>query len=460
MERKLQEYVGVSTLFTIPMPDPQNPQKTINVKMVYDFLEDAPNISPGNDWWRMDSKNGVVHVLVGAETRKEYLELYKRRSFGEPLTVEENRKIEDSEAILQTMSMLAAERAIKRFYGIIATEIPEKRENRTLRKAGAVSKIPSQLTTIVDPNYRNTTSLYQSGNAYLQPIVNVAGGLTYKDNTIFFQGVPASMAILKDYFTDSVPEDLDLTFLQFCFSIILQNFNTTMLEDYTVNQVISIYYPKFAEAAGKSKNISRSDVESFISKIMSFQSIIGVIDGELQPVLIYAGEDKSRNLVYLSSPYLVKVAQTLYNVRIRKDKNGVPQLKGDGTPLLSTKLVYSDLINGSIMKSKSNYAKENVRIIVSLIENKPHQNVSVSAAEIIEMNPQLKMALEGKPAAQKNVTLKRVFKKTMELLQSETKLSEVYKDIQLPDPTISNNIPSSSTLESTVYTFRHRGKKR
>ena len=183
-----------------------------------------------------------------------------------------------------------------------------------------------------------------------------------------------------------------------------------------------------------------------------------MIDGELQPVLIYAGEDKSRNLVYLSSPYLVKVAQTLYNVRIRKDKNGVPKLNGDGTPLLSTKLVYSDLINGSIMKSKSNFAKENVRIIVSLIENKPHQTVSVSAAEIIEMNPQLKMALEGKPAAQKNVTLKRVFKKTLELLQSETKLSEVYKDIQLPDPTISNNIPSSSTVESTVYMFRHRGK--
>lgn len=454
----MKEYVGISSIFKIPMQDPNDPKRTVQIRMMYDFMENAPAASPKNDWWSLDPETGIVHVFLNDETRKEYVELYKKKESGEPLTSNEVAKIESIVAIMKAMSMLAAERAIRNYYDIITADMTEKRENRTFRKAGPVSKIPNQVTTIIDPNYRNTTSLYQSGNAYLQPLMNVAGGLTYKDNTIFFQGVPASVAVLKDYFTDSVPEDLDLMFLQCCFSIILENFSATMMEDYTVNQVISIYYPRFAEAIGKSKNISRSDVKSFINKIMSFQSIIGVIDGELQPVLIYVGEDKSRNIVYLSSPYLIKVAQTLYNVRIRKDKDGIPKLKGDGTPLLSTKVVYSNLINGSIMKSKSNYAKENVRIIIALIENKPRQAVSISAAELISMNPQLKKAIDGKPAAQQNVTLKRVFKKTFELLRSETRLSEVYKDIQLPDPDISNNIPSSSTLETTVYTFRHKGK--
>lgn len=72
-------------------------------------------------------------------------------------------------------------------------------------------------------------------------------------------------------------------------------------------------------------------------------------------------------------------------------------------------------------------------------------------------NPQLQQRLEN--SSNKRQLLRNVFTKTWELLRTKTRLQEVYKNIQLPDPKDPANIPTVTTLESTVFSFPHDGKR-
>jgi len=430
----------------------------LHVGGFFDYVDAEPDYTIEDRWWHIDSE-GAIHVQVYSKYRERCEQLLNK----EKLTDEELIELGNFQLRLNTITQRAAERSIHSdqaslvaLYRIVTKNLSSKK-NRTEKKAGNVADIPKQLVTIVDPQFSNSTSLYQKGKAYLQPLTTGAQGLTYQNNTLFFEGIPASVATLKDYFSDSVPADLDLSFLQLCFSIILTNFTETMEESNTVDQIISIYYPNVARVIGKSQNISRTDVEFFINKILSYQSIMGIIDKEIQPVLIYAGEDRSRNIIYLSSPYLIKIIRTLFNVNVRRNKHGELMLNNDGTPKL--KQAYSYLINSSIAKERNKKAVENVIIITTLIEQKGDRILHITAKEIIERNPQLKQGLEGKSTAQINVVLKRAFQKTWELLDTQTKLKEQYEDICLPDPCDAKNIPTKSTL-NMVFSFPHNGKKK
>lgn len=472
MEEKI---LGTSTVMIISVPIgepigdglmeiPQEP--SIKVKVVLDFTEKQPTYVGTNQWWHVDMQTGIVHVKFHETSRRRYIQLMDQKMNQGELNKEERSELETYQVLLGVLPKTAAENAVhesKAIYQVLVKkqneetdqEKEEKKEYRTLKKAGDVAEIPTQLATITNPSYQNSTSLYKKGNAYLQPLVSTEN-LTYENNILYFKGFPATVATLKDTFTKQVPQDLDLSFLQLCFSIILTNFNVTMMEDNTVNQVISIYYPKLAQAIGKSQNISRSDVEAFISKISSYQTIMGIIDKEIQPVLLYAGEDKEKNIIYMSSPYLVKVARTLYKVSIRKNKKGETLLKKDGTPKLLP--AYSYLINSSITKERNKKAIENVRIIVSVIEQAGNNTPHIKASTIIERNTQLRESIKNKPTADINKLLKRTFIKTWELLRSQTKLTELYTNIHLPDPKDPRNIPTSTTLDM-VFEFQHNGKK-
>lgn len=81
----------------------------------------------------------------------------------------------------------------------------------------------------------------------------------------------------------------------------------------------------------------------------------------------------------------------------------------------------------------------------------------IKASTIIERNPQLQQRLEN--SSNKRQLLRNVFTKTWELLRTKTRLQEVYKNIQLPDPKDPANIPTVTTLESTVFSFPHDGKR-
>lgn len=232
------------------------------------------------------------------------------------------------------------------------------RKYRILKIAGDnIAEIPKQMVTITNPQYKNAMGFSQEGKAYLQPWEKTflsIDGLSYESGTgeFILNGLPASKARLKNFYTKEVPTDIDIPFLQLCYSIILTNYYNQIRQDNSITRTVGVYYPALAHAIGKSSNISRNDVEAFIKKILSFNSITGFIDGEIQPVLLYAGEDRDKNIVYFQSPYLIKVIRSLYKASIRKDKNGHEKVKKNGEPLMLP--CYSWLANSALVKERNN----------------------------------------------------------------------------------------------------------
>ena len=347
----------------------------------------------------------------------------------------------------------------------------EGKTYRTAGKASGTSGIPGWVAVITDPGYRYATSLVREGKAYLQPLNQALQGetgrlfLEGKDGTIEYdgktgnfklRGFNASAAELRDFYTNRVPDSLDLPFLQLCFSILLYNFWNRLQDSRGQVLTACIYYPALARAVGKAANISRSDVVSFIRKLLSYQSVMGYIDGEIQPVLLYLGEDSARNTVSFASPYLTKVLRSLYESSIRKDSRGNPKLKQNGQP--QTRAVLSYIVNACILKERNKRAVENVFTIVSLIETAGNGIPHIKAGTLIERNPLLRASLEGKSRKHQNQVLERTFRKTWELLREQTALLSVYRGIELPDPDDPGSIPSMSSLDM-VFRFPHKGKR-
>ncbi len=221
--------------------------------------------------------------------------------------------------------------------------------------------------------------------------------------------------------------------------------------------------PTLAEYIGLQSNLNKKDIARIIEKTQSYHNVIGVLHGtrngkpvqSLYPVLNFEGYNDKTNTISFSSPYMNYVIKTVYNLSIRKTKDGKKKLKKNGDPLRLPS--HSYLIDSSIAKERNKAAVENIVIIVTLIEQAGDNIPRIKAKTIIERNVQLAERLrESKNQAQ---LLKRTFIKTWQLLSDNTKLRDAYKEIELPSPDDPAFIPTPKTLEEMVFSFPHKGKK-
>ena len=338
---------------------------------------------------------------------------------------------------------------------------------RTKKQAGGATVPPDHMTTITNQKYKNAVSLQQRAEdeAYLQPCkmaIDNIQGLQYDATTgqFMMRGYALSAADVRDFATNEIPQDLDLPFLQFIYSIIWQAFRIQYIQgrgkQFTNIRDIGIYFPQIARALGKSHHIGRSDEEAFIRKLHSYNTIIGYIRGKYQPILVFTGEGHGDDgLIYFQSPYLMQVIYDLYKASIRLTKDHKPKLSSSGKPDL--KPFHSTLVKASLATERNKLAACNVIEIVYTIENAGHSTPHIKARTLIDRNPQLKAKLEEQELYRQNQLLKRVFTKTWELLKTQTDLLEAYKDIQLPDPESGDSIPTMATLDK-VYSFPHAGR--
>lgn len=336
--------------------------------------------------------------------------------------------------------------------------------NRTRAKAGDVyKKIPQNLAVPTLPGYQHGLSLYQNGNAYLQPLTST-DGLKFQNGLMYFAGEQmrrVSEVELQNMKTKEGIENIDLALLRVFYSIILSAFEATGCK--TLKPNITLFVPDLAEFLGLQRNLNKQDLARVISKTQQFHNIVGVMhetrNGKptqsLYQVLNFESYDDKKNTITFSSPYMNHVIETVYNIAIRRDKKGAPRLKSNGEPM---RLVsHSYLVKSEISKERNKTAVENVIIITTLIEQAGENVPRIKASTIIERNPQLQQRLKN--STNKRQFLKRTFEKTWELLRTKTRLQEVYKNIQLPDPKDPASIPTVATLESTVFSFPHDGKK-
>lgn len=330
------------------------------------------------------------------------------------------------------------------------------------QEAGALSSIPTSLAIPTMEQYKYSMSLYQSGGAYLQPLTST-DGLKFKGGKMYFDNMQQVSGVeLQNMKTKEGIEAIDLSLLRVFYSIILSAFEASKCTE--LKDVITLFVPDLAEYLGLQRNLNKQDIARVISKAQSFHNIVGVLHGtrngkpsqSLYPVLNFEGYDDKKNTIAFSSPYMNMVIRTVYNLSIRKTKDGKPKLKKSGEPM---RLVsHSYLVHSSITKQRNKAAVENVNIIVTLIEQAGDNIPRIKAKTIIERNPQLQQRLKNDPTHRAQL-LKRVFSKTWELLRTETDLLTTYKEIELPDPKNPAYIPTLKTLDTLVFSFPHKGKK-
>ena len=473
---------------TQPLPN-KNP---IQIRTMFDFV-DQDVIYLEESWWHVDMDTGIIHIEFPDIKRKKYIELMKKQFDNGNMTRDEELELETLHILLSTLPTSAAENALQRIelYQLLIKKSKEyeaddkdkknkseekiKKQYRTTKRAGDVAEIPTKMPLITNQTYINAMTYNNDNAAYLQPLTS-ADGLLFKDGKLFFEGLPASAARIKHLYAKNNMEEFDLPLLRVFYAIILNKFKQTWIEDRSIDETITIYYPDLAKNLGKKMNISRTDVETTINSILSFRNIIGITEkgNNILPVLVYMGEDRDKNTITFASPYIVKIIKDLYKASVRKNKQGLELKKKDGTPQMLP--AYTYLPDLTLAKERNKKAVEIVCIIIPVIENAgSHGTPHISARTIIERNQLLKQSLENtSDKSNQNKILKRAFSKAWELLITQTDITKRYKNIQLPiipgtgikDPKEKKRqekefqskwIPTMSTLDM-VFEFPHEGK--
>lgn len=329
---------------------------------------------------------------------------------------------------------------------------------------GTITSIPDKMPIITNKEYQNAMTYNDNDKAYLQPLTDLKG-LNYKDGILFFEGFPATKAVLENKFTKDSIKNFNLPILKAFYAIILNRFAETWKEDKTVEEIFVIYYPDLERKLGKNYNIAENDVKSLINSIYRFQNIMGIVDrgtrgSDILPVLVFLGTDVETNTIRFASPYMVRVIRDIYKASVRSTRRPLGSSVEKKPLLLPSHTYLPDMRLG---KERNQKAVEIVCIVVAMIEQTGNKGVPhISAKTIVNRNPLLLQSIENaNSAADKNKFLSRAFSKAWQLLKTHTDITKKYKNIQLPDSTAEDFktkwIPTMGTLDM-VFEFPHDGK--
>lgn len=347
-----------------------------------------------------------------------------------------------------------------------------RKERRTKSKSGndVQRNYPSYIYTPTYRDYRNSMSLNQEGNAYLQPLRGT-DGLCFQDGRLYFaenRMKQVSEVELQDMKTKEGIEDIDLPFLRIVYSLILRDYED---HDYKFNTKTHKWYiPDFARYLGAKSNLSKENIQQLISKFQSYHNITGVLHGtrngrptkSYYQVLNFESYDDQKNTIEVSSPYMRYVIKTILEAVLIKTQSGRISCNEEGKP--KRRASHSmNIIHHDIGMERNKGAVENVFILVSGIEtcrDKDEENNTmlyhISASTLINRNPQLRERLEK--SSNPGQLLKTCFKKTYELLWTKTDLIYYYKDIMLPNPLDPKMIPTLKTVDEIVIRIPFKKK--
>ena len=259
----------------------------VDVEYLYDYVDREMSLDEyikSDDWWKADTKTGIITIELNKDLPGRYAALISFMH-SDYFTDEDHEKVQYIESLLYTLPKLAANRAVIRYpelYAKIAEQNKnappkETREYRTRKKSGAMTPIPATIPTITIKSFQNAMTLNLDDKAYLQPLSSL-DNLVFENGILYFDGLPATAAKLSNRYTKEGIDNINLPILRMFYAIIMERFFKTWKEDGSIDEVISIYYPDLAKRMGKSSNISKLDIENFITTITSFQNIMGIVD--------------------------------------------------------------------------------------------------------------------------------------------------------------------------------------
>ena len=442
-----EEMNATAAIFSQPLQDFYKKHKE-----ACDALKDRKTITALARSLSKEDLDDLLEASLAAQT-------WKQLQRAKQLEIEEASLDKIESAYFDVLSFLSIGNAV-----VLYEHNPPriKKTYRTRAKAeeaGAITEAPTSLVIPTLSSYQHSMSLYKDGGAYLQPL-NSMDGLRFESGRLYFDDArmkEVSEAELRDLRTKKGIEKIDLPGLRFYYSIL---FNQFQLSNYKVLQDI---IPISASILTGRNDPNKQDISAAIAKVQSYHNVMGVVKGtrngrpteSYYQVLNFEYYDEKKNIIAFSSPYMNYVINNIYKLSIRKNKDGKPKLKKNGTPLMLPN--HSYMIDSSIVKERNKAAVENVIILVTLIEQAGDNIPRIKASTLIERNVQLAERLES--AKNPRTLLKTTFTKTWELLKTKTRLTEFYKNIQLPEPNNPAFMPTMRTLNKVVFTFPHEGKK-
>lgn len=385
--------------------------------------------------------------------------------------------LEDGQVHIDLLELALWEYAFDRYSAALERRehAAQARRNRTRKlaaKAGAAA-MPDNLALPTRAPYDHAISTLENPAAYLQPIQRaVLDGLTFENGKLYFRGMPASEANLVQYY-DRTPQavaNLDLITLRGLYTAILadteqmasdkspQELDDMINDPNFIDHPVSFYVPSLLEKMGYGSNYNKAMAQALVNKLMSYTSILGIMqekklgrtfDVQL-PVMQFRRYWEATNNIAFSSPYLNLLVLRILRTAIQTDDHGKPKRKKSGRPFTLPSNTY--LVRSSIMKERNKRAAEVVCIIVTLIEQAGDNTPNIKFQTIIDRCPDLDNALKAATPTDRDKILRRTFSKAWELLRTQTRLTETYKNIQLPTA-----IPTMSMLDD-VLRFPHDGK--
>ncbi len=351
----------------------------------------------------------------------------------------------------------------------VATE-PENTGDAPTRRTRPedAAEVPEMQSSITLSGYQNAISFNESDSDMahlkrLQPDSHLR--LKREGNKYFFNGADGQEYELCETTVHQLEcngnfRSINLPLLRTCYSMIQQN---PALVDYESNTLkpVKIYIPDLLEKMGKREYLDKKQSAELYSEFCAFRDLLAAVkipgySGVSLVPIVYVGAYNSKdNTIEFASPYFDYLCRTLHQAAIKRVKSGKPKIEKGKTVYNPT---HSYLVKETIMSCKSVMAIETVDIIVKTIEMAGGKGAHISAKTIVERNVYLREQLENTIPKHQGRVLQRCFSKAFELLRTETRLTEVYKNIQLPDPNDPAMIPKPTTLSKTVYDFTHEGK--
>lgn len=330
------------------------------------------------------------------------------------------------------------------------------------------TEVPEVQSSITLSGYQNAISFNSSDSdvahlKQLQPDSHLK--LKRIGNKYFFNGADGQTHELCETTVQQLECDgnfraINLPLLRTCYSMIQQNPALVDYEKHTIKPV-KIYIPDLLAKMGKQEYPDKKQIQELYNEFCAFRDLIAVVklpgyNGASFVPIVYIGEyNAEKNTVEFASPYFDYLCRTLRSAAIKRLPSGKPKIEKGKTIYNPT---HSYLVKESIMSCRSIMAIETVDIIVKTIEMAGGRSAHISAKTIVDRNVYLKEQLENTIPKHQGRVLQRCFSKAFELLRTETRLTEVYKNISLPDPNDVNMIPKPSTLDKTIYNFTHEGK--
>ena len=155
-------------------------------------------------------------------------------------------------------------------YGNTNNDDSSQLSYRTKNEAAATDNYPDNIVVPTFQPYQFATSLFQSGNAYLQAGVNTKN-LKFQDGKLFFEDSTGIMRrvseveLITDFATKEPITEIDeLGFLRAYYSVLLIHYLDAIKKNEPTPKAISMYMPDFAEFLGYNRSISKETVNSIV----------------------------------------------------------------------------------------------------------------------------------------------------------------------------------------------------